>query len=137
VNKIQATITQIQNVENLHVVKFDFEGISLEMMSLDLSSAIKIGTRVHLSIKPTHLALAKEFSGVVSYSNQIKAKVVECENGKLLSAITLLVKNTMLESIITLDSSLRMNLQVDDEITIFIKASELSIFEVLDGDYLC
>ncbi len=131
-NKIQATITQIQNVDNLHIVKFDFDGIKLQMMSLDLSSKIKLGAKVNLAIKPTHLALAKEFSGLVSYSNQIPAKVIKCENGKLLSAIELSVKNTILESIITLDSSLRMKIEVGDEVTMLIKASELSIAEVLD-----
>ena len=131
-SKIEATITEIKNTENLNIVKFDFDGIALKMMSLDLSDNSKIGSRVVLSVKPTHIALAKEFSGVLSYSNQIKAKIIECENGQLLSAIKLELNDTVLESIITLDSSLRMALKVDDEVTMLIKASELSISEVLD-----
>jgi len=131
-SKIEVTISEIKSIDGLNIVEFDFNGISLKMMSLDLSSDISVGKRVVLVVKPTHIVLAKEFFGNISYSNQISAKVIECENGKLLSSIKLLVKDTIFESIITLDSALRMDINVNDEVTMLIKASELSIFEVLD-----
>ena len=133
-NKIAVKITQIDNVQNLHVVKFDFHGISLQMMSLDLNKEIEVGTNVHVGVKPTHLALAKEFSGQLSYSNQLQAKVIECENGKLLSAVELSCKGSVLESIITLSSSLKMNIQKGDEITILINASDIFIVDVIGED---
>ena len=131
-SKIKAIITQINSVENLNIVKFDFNGSTLKMMSLDLAQNVKIGKKVILVVKPTHIALAKDFLGELSYSNQIKAKVVECENGKLLSAVKLSVNNAVFESIITVDSAIRMGIKKDDNLTMLIKASDLSIFEVLD-----
>lgn len=132
-SQIIAKVSQIQKEQNLHIVKFDFEGTALKMMSLDLNDKIKIGTKVALNIKPTHMALARDFSGEVSYSNKIQAKVIKVDNGKLLSSIELQVHDVVLESVITSDSSKRMNIKMDDELTILVKASELSISKVLDA----
>ena len=87
--------------------------------------------KVKLAIKPTHIAIGKEFSGEVSYSNQLKCTILNIENGELLSSITLKVFDTLLESIITVNSSKRMDLKVGDNVTAFIKASDLSIGEVI------
>ena len=129
--QIKAVITQIDTVDNLNIVKFDFHGHSLTMMSLGLNDETSVGKEVILGIKPTHIAIGKDFAGLVSYDNQIKATIVSCENGKLLSSIKLTVKDIVLESIITVESALNMNLKVDDEVTMMLKASELSILKVL------
>jgi molybdopterin-binding protein len=131
-SQIKAIITRIDSVESLNIVTFDFHGIALNMMSLDLSEEIGVGRKVILAVKPSHIAIAKEFSGIVSYSNQLKATIHSCNNGKLLSSIKLRIEDVMLESIITLDSVLKMDLKAGDEVTAMIKASELSIVEVLD-----
>ena len=130
-NTLIATVTKIDNIDNLNIVKFDFSGQTLSMMSLDLSDDIKIGTKVKLITKPSYIAIAKEFSGILSYSNQLKAKIKELENGKLLSSVKLQIEEFVLESIITFESSKKMDLKVGDEVTAFIKASELSILKVL------
>lgn len=130
-SQIKAVITHIDSVENLNIVKFDFCGHSLKMMSLGLSDEISVGKEVLLGIKPTHIAIGKDFSGLVSYSNQIKAKIISCEKGKLLSSLKLSVEDVVLESIITLESTIAMDLKVDDDVTMMIKASELSILKVL------
>ena len=126
-----ATVSKIQNCDSLHIVNFECYTQTLSMMSLDLSSDIKIGTRVKLVAKPSHIAIAKNFSGDVSYSNRLDSTIESIENGKLLSSVKLSFFDTSLESIITLSSSKRMNLQVGDNVTAFIKASELSIAEIL------
>jgi len=131
-SKIKAIITRIESVESLNIVTFDFYGTMLKMMSLDLSEEIEVGRKVTLAVKPSHIAIAKEFSGMVSYSNQLKATIHSCDNGKLLSSIKLRIEDVMLESIITLESVLKMDLKAGDEITAMIKASELSIVDVLD-----
>ncbi|MEA3330746.1 MAG: TOBE domain-containing protein [Campylobacterota bacterium] len=131
-SQIVARVREIESVDNLNIVKFDFYKEQLTMMSLELNDNIKIGTKVKLGIKSTHIVIAKSFSGIISYSNQIKAKIVSCENGKLLSSIKLLVEGVILESIITRESSKTMDLKVGDDVTLMIKASELSIVEILD-----
>ena len=131
-NTIVAEIKEIKNVDNLNIVKFYFAGTTLSMMSLELNENIKVGAKVKLITKPTHIAIAKKFNGEVSYSNQLDAEIIHVENGELLSSIKIQIWETTLESIITKDSSERMNLHIGDEVTAFIKANELSIVEVLD-----
>jgi len=130
-NQIKAVITQIDTVDNLNIVKFNFQGNALTMMSLDLNEEVSVGKEVILGIKPTHIAIGKGHIGLVSYTNQIKATIISCKNGKLLSSIKFSVNDIVLESIVTLESTLRMNLKIDDDVIIMLKASELSILKVL------
>ncbi len=130
-SSIIAKVSQIQNCDSLHIVKFDFHGYTLSMMSLDLTAEVKVGTLVKLVVKPSHIAIAKNFNGDVSYSNKLDTTIDSIENGELLSSIKLKFFDANLESIITAESSKRMNLQVGERVAVFIKASELSIGEIL------
>jgi len=129
-----ATVLTIESCNNLHIVEFDFNGQTLSMMSLELDENIKIASKVLLAIKPTHIAIGKSFLGDLSYSNQLKSKIKSMQNGKLLSSIILDLGNAVeIESIITKKSSVRLNLKKLDEVTAIIKASDISISEVLDA----
>jgi len=127
-----ATVLQVDNCDSLYIVKFDCSGQTLSMMSLDLSKKVQIGTKVKIVIKPSHIAIGKNFTGEVSYSNKLDTTIQNIENGQLLSSVKLNFVDTTLESIITLNSSLKMDLKVGDKVTAFIKASELSIGEICD-----
>lgn len=129
-NKLEAEVINIDSLENLAIVQFNFEGITLSMMSLGLSN-IKIGTKVTLSINASHIAIAKGFQGEISLSNKLDCVIKKLDKGKLLSSLTLDFKGTKLTSIITTNSVNRMNLKENDQITALIKASELSIQKVI------
>ena len=131
-SQLVATIKKINSIDNLNIVEFDFHGLTLKMMSLDLNADVQVGKKVKLSVKPTNISIAKNLIGEISLSNQIVATIENLENGQLLSSVSLEVHNTLLESIITVDSSKRMNLQIGAVVTILIKASNLSIGEVLN-----
>ena len=131
-SQLVATIKKINSIDNLNIVEFDFHGLTLKMMSLDLNADVQVSKKVKLSVKPTNISIAKNLIGEISLSNQIVATIENLENGQLLSSISLKVHNTILESIITVDSSKRMNLQIGEVVTILIKASNLSIGEVLN-----
>jgi len=130
-NSIRATVSKIESVKSLNIVSFDFHGTQLSMMSLDLDPSVVVGTDVELTAKATHVAIAKAFSGILSYSNQIDAEILSIENGELLSSIIVQMKESTLESVITLNSTKRMSLEVGDKVSVFIKASELSIVRVM------
>ncbi len=127
-----ATVSQIESCDNLHIVKFDLNGQTLKMMSLDLNDNIVIGRKVILGCKPSSVAIGKEFSGIVSYSNQIPVTIEDIEIGKLLCSLKVKFKESSLESIITKESFEKMELKKGDDVTAFIKASEISILEVLN-----
>lgn len=130
-NQIVARISKIESVDNLNIVTFDFHGRALKMMSLDLGEDVKVGKEVLLRIKPTHLIVAKNVSGMLSISNSISAKVTSIEHGKLLSSVKVTVNDMMLESIMIVESIEQMELKVEDDVSIMIAESELSIAKVL------
>ena len=131
---IKATILEIENYYSLNIVKFDFLGQTLTMMSLELSSDIKKGSKVLLQAKPSHVAIGKNTQDVLlSYSNQLESKIVSITKGKLLAQIKLeIAEDAILESIITNNSVNKLDIKEGDKVDLFIKASELSILKVID-----
>ena len=131
-SKLVVRVKSIRNHQNLNIVEFDYMDIILKMMSLDLNNDIVVGKKVELLIKPTNITISKGFIGEISLSNRILATIENIENGELLSSILLRTADFTLESIITKDSSLTMNLQKNDTVTALIKASDISISRVLN-----
>ena len=131
-NLFTARVKEIKNLDTLHIVSFDFEDIELKMMSLELNETIKENTKVKLIVKPTHVSFAKDFKGEISISNKLLGKVKEINEGELLSSIIFEVKNTQIESVFTSSFLKANNIKIDEEYTLFIKASDLSIREICD-----
>lgn len=129
-SKILANVKSIQSVDTLNIVSFDFFGNELKMMSLELADEVQSGAKVLLGVKPTSIVIAKDFNGEISFSNRLQGKIVEVNSGELLTNVKIEIATSLFESIITKQTSMNMNLKVDDEVNIFIKASELSIVEV-------
>lgn len=129
-SNFNAKITNIQNEMSLNIVTFQTGETILKMISLELNEKITIGIDVLLSCKATNIALAKEFDGELSYSNQIPMQIESLEVGKLLSSLKLEQGDLKLESIITTASLERMKLKVGENVTALIKSSDLSIMEI-------
>lgn len=130
-NTIQACITKIEGIDSVNLVSFDAQGESLVMMSLELNPSLEIGSRVLLGIKATTVSVAKEKQTMLSISNQMPVRIESINNGELLSSIKLSFSDTIIESIITKNSVLRMGLKPQDELIALVKASDLSIVEIL------
>ena len=130
-NYIDATLNDIQSIDNLAIVTFKVKEQKMCMMSLGIDSSLSIGSKVTLGIKASNIALAKDLKGLISLSNQLDGIIHSIKNGVLLSSIKLKIDDDLiLESIITLESSKKMNLQTGDKVTALIKSSELSIVKV-------
>ena len=132
-NTIKASVSNIQSVDNLSIVTFEVDGIWMQMMSLGLNTPIKIGSKVLLGVKSSNVLIAKDLSGMLSASNQLTCRVKSVNNGELLSSVKLTFGDDTIQSVITKNSSLKMNLMVGDEVLAIIKSSELSILEVQDS----
>ena len=121
----------IKTIDSLNIVEFDFNNITLKMMSLELHKEVKLESKVKLLVKPSNGIISKNYIEDISLSNQTLAKIVAIENGELLSSISLKIGDTTFESIITKESSKRLDLQEGNIVNILIKASDLSILRVL------
>lgn len=129
-SSFEAIVSRIDNSSNLHIVEFETDEQIVRMMSLELNRDIRVGASVKLLVKPTHIAIAKNFVGELSYANQLSATIHAIEYGELLCSITLACCANKIEAIITLESAKQMHLHIGDSVTVLIKASELSIVEV-------
>lgn len=126
-----ARVKDIKTIDSLNIVEFDFNNITLKMMSLELHKEVKLESKVKLLVKPSNVIISKNYIEDISLSNQTLAKIVAIENGELLSSISLKIGDTTFESIITKKSSKRLHLQEGNIVNILIKASDLSILRVL------
>lgn len=128
-NQLPATLKSIEQIESLHKLTFEVGSATVTLLSLEIDNSLRIGSDVQLSIKSTDIALAKNFSGQLSYANQLRGVITELRNGELLSSIDVQIEGFSLQSIITLTSSLEMALQKGDEVTVLFKGSEVSVCE--------
>ena len=129
-NTLKAKVTQIDSMDNLAIVKFDYQGLALSMMSLGIKD-LKVESQVIISINASHIAIGKDLKGDISLSNRFDCVIKELDKGELLSSIKLRINDDCLTSIITTSSVNRLNLQVGDEVQALVKASEISIKEVI------
>ena len=129
-NRIDAVVTAIDSFENITIVSFEAAGQPMRMMALELDKSLVVSSKVTLGAKASNIALAREFSGMLSISNQLKVTIESINNGTLLSSIKFSFAGSLTESIITRESVSRMNLQVGTDIIALIKSSELSILEI-------
>ena len=127
-----AKVKEIKTIDSLNIVEFDFHGITLKMMSLELDSDITINKRVELLVKPSNVIISKNYMEEISLSNQFFAKILDIKDGELLSSLSLKAFDTFFESIITKTSKVKLDLKENDEVNILIKASDLSILRVLN-----
>jgi len=139
-NYIKAVISKIQSVDHISIVSFlpelsthsaQMNRPEMKMMSLELDTALKVGSKVLLGVKSTNISIAKDISGLLSISNRLSCTIEHIRHGELLSSLKCRFMDTTLESIITRESAVRMNLQEADDVLVLIKSSELSIVEIL------
>jgi molybdate transport system regulatory protein len=130
-NKILAKVTAIESLDNLSVVSFESYQHEMRLMALGLNFPLSLGSEVLLGVKSSNISLAKDFQGDISISNQLQCTITAIEIGALLCSVALRFANATLHSVITKASATKMQLQVNDTIIALIKASDLSILEVM------
>lgn len=130
-NRIDARVTDIKTLEHIAIVSFEASGQPMKMMALALNLPLNVGEQVTLGVKASHVSLAKSLEGVLSLSNQLRVVVDQIEQGALLSQVRLMMEETPIECVITSESVARMKLKEGDAVIALIKASELSIIEVV------
>jgi molybdate transport system regulatory protein len=126
-NKLAAIITGIEQHESLFLIDLDASGISLAMLLFDLKPVFTIGSRVNVLFKESEVALSKELSDEISFSNRFPATIMAINPGCILADISLQCSAGRLASIITMKSAKRLGLTENTEVTVLIKASQLSL----------
>ena len=130
-NLIDATILKIRAFDGVSLVEFETASQNLKMMSLDLDKSLQEGCRVILGVKASNISLALSVNDTLSISNQLHCRVHQLKVGELLASVKLEFNGAILESIITKDSALKMQIKEGDMLIGLIKSSELSILELV------
>ena len=126
-NTIQATITSIKKYQNISAVELNAFSIPINMVALELNEKLKTGLHVNIKTKSTNISLAKNLQTDLSISNQLECEVVELNHGEILCSVKMKIQDTILESIITQNSALKIDIKVGDKIIALIKATDISI----------
>ncbi|NOX15403.1 MAG: transporter [Epsilonproteobacteria bacterium] len=132
-NKIEATVKKIQANGAVHIVSFTAKNEEFTMMALELPKNVKINKKVILGIKPSFVLIAKNKIKEISLTNQIFAKIIYLDIGKLLVTVKLESDIGTFESLITRKAYDMMGLSKGEDAVVMIKASEISIVKVKDG----
>lgn len=130
-SQFKATVTAIDSNDSINIVTFKTKAFKFSMMSLTLDENVQVGVEVMLGVKASSVAIAKEFTGALSYSNQLPLEIVKIDSSKLLCSLELASDGFTLESIITTNSKNRMQLKEQERVTALIKSSDLYIAEIL------
>ncbi len=126
-NKIKAVVKSIETVDGITKIVSNFGASSIKAITLEPPSAIQIGHEAFFIFKETEVGIAKNLSGLVSFSNIFDGKIVSLEIGKILSKAIVAVGDEKIGSIITTDAAKRLNLAVSDSVKAFVKATEVSL----------
>ena len=129
-NKIRVTIKSIEESEGITKIISNFASSYITAITLELWQNIKIDGEAFFVFKETEVGIAKEFKGQVSFPNVLDGKIVDLDIGKILTKVVMKVENIKISSIITTSSVRMLNLEINDYVKVFIKATEVSIEEI-------
>ncbi|NTV07323.1 MAG: TOBE domain-containing protein [Chlorobium limicola] len=128
-NCFSAIITSIETDEtgSLFLLELDASGLQLSMLLFDLKPAFTEGSSVNLLFKETGMAIARNLTGEISFSNQFSATVTAIRSGNILADITLASPAGKCTVIVTIRSVQRMKLDIGDSVTVLLHASQISL----------
>ncbi len=132
-NKLDAVIKKVEQHESLCFLELDASGTRLSMLLFDLKPEFGEGSRVQVLFKETEVVLAKRLGGEISFSNRFQAVITKIEKGEILADISLLCPAGEISSIITMKALSRLTLEPGDEVTVMVKASQLSLEAARDN----
>ena len=125
-----AKVKTIKKLEELTLVTLFIQNQSLQIIALEVSSRLKIGSMVTLEVKSSSVILAPLSSSVKSSANQLKCSVKNITYGELLCVVEIDLEGCTIESMTLQQSIKEMNLKKDDTIIALINPTELSIGKI-------
>ena len=125
-----AKVKTIEKVEELTLITLFIKNQSLQLIALEISSRLKVGSMVTLEVKSSSVILAPLSSGVKSSANQLMCCVKNVSYGELLCVVEVDLEGCMIESMALKQSIKEMNIQKYDTLLALINPTELSIGKI-------
>ena len=131
-NKLKGKISGIQSSENISFIQVEVEGDVFSSMQLEgksLKSEYKTGDTVTLLFKETEVGIAKHLKGMISLRNRFKGVIREIKKGPILARVLLGYRTSMIESLISTQSSEAMKLIEGEEVEWLVKSNEMMLLK--------
>lgn len=122
-NKIKAKLIEIKNKDDINLLIFKCKNDIIKVVTLEINFDID---EANLFFKPTMVSISKE-KCKTSIENNLKAKVTNIEKGEIFSNIYCEYDNKEIEVILLNESVDKLNLNINDEVFLMIRASEIGV----------
>ena len=130
-NRLRAQITRIQTHEGISRILLNYHGQTLTAITLELPSFAKEGSDVYICYKETEVGVAKGNCDNISFSNIFECHIETLNKGVILSTLSATHHSHKIGSIITTTAIERLDLKENDPINFFVKATEVSLEEIV------
>lgn len=133
-NILSGTIVSIKQADSLMLVFVDVESYLFNSLIIEnsMENRLEVGMDVKLIFKETEVSIATKES-ILSERNCFVSKIIEIENGKLLSNITFDFLSNKVGAIITKGALHGLKCKLGDEFKWFVKSNEVIIQRVVNG----
>lgn len=122
-NKIKAKLIEIKNKDDINLLIFKCKNDIIKVVTLEINFDID---EANLFFKPTMVSISKE-KCKTSIENNLKAKIKKIEKGEIFSNIYCEYDNKEIEVILLNESVKKLNLNINDEVFLMIRASEIGV----------
>lgn len=128
-NTLIGTIHALESAGGIHHIEVDVGGerCTATVTGDALDARWQPGTRVTLSFSELEVALARDLAGLISIRNVLPCTVTELEAGNVLARVRLDLAGQSIDSVITLRSARRLDLQAGVRVEALIKANDMMI----------
>lgn len=136
-NSLRGRIISIESNDHVSLVDVDVNGDTFTATLLETpedAPYLRLGNAVDVLFKETEVSLAKGLSGLISLRNRVKATVKLVRSGVILSEVVMDYRGNTISSIITTRSIARMAIKAGDQVEALVKANEVTLIELEDGD---
>lgn len=131
-NILKGNISSIKTQGNISLVKVDSGGIifsSIVIETPDTAAYLKIGTPIHVVFKETEVVIAKKLEDAISMLNQVDGIIMEIEEGKLLSKVSVNTKIGEITAFITTEALEALALKKGENICALVQTTEIMLSE--------
>ena len=136
-NSLRGRIISIESNDHVSLVDVDVMGDIFTATLLETpedAPYLRLGNAVDVLFKETEVSLAKGLSGLISLRNRVKTTVKLVRSGVILSEVVMDYRGNTISSIITTRSIARMAIKAGDQVEALVKANEVTLIELEDGD---
>jgi molybdate transport system regulatory protein len=136
-NSLRGRIISIESNDHVSLVDVDVNGDTFTATLLETpedAPYLRLGNAVDVLFKETEVSLAKGLSGLISLRNRVKTTVKLVRSGVILSEVVMDYRGNTISSIITTRSIARMAIKAGDQVEALVKANEVTLIELEDGD---